>query len=809
MSYYMTSENSVLNINNAHLKVSGNIQTDVMKLGAIEFAPPASDVPGTVNFTNVTTGVTTSSNLNVGGTLMLGTVEVVGTPANTANLHDVVNLGNVTSNTVQFTNATTGIVATGNVEASKFIGDGSLLTGITTIESNVDLIRNTNNTAFINLNSNVVAEFPRSKKLIKYPRVAMTANDNSGTSGYVADQTNTASHGNADAYAYRLFDNTSGGYQSGTAYSSGNPTVSAPTTTASDGSTHQGVAITLDLVTKIRLDHVVITSHSNYGRTPVDGTFLGSDNSSVWDVIQTFSGLSTSADNQKHTITITNSSQKLAYRYIRFVVTKTHTSPVFNAGSLLEFRELQYFGVPEYDPDAHGTDVTVKSYPNVPNTDWLEVYYDGRETSSYSGSGTTVNDLSGNGVTGTLTAQGGFENVDNIKAFTSSGSTTHALTATTSLSGSPVMTISAWVKFDSFAQTSIIYLLGNLGVNNEMVWLGAQSNGSIWTLANGGAGAYNQYSNDTLVLNSWIHVAAIYSGGTYPEGLSLYINGILLTPTVRNGSGVSLTLPSNSPLYLGFYNSGTEFFDGSIANFRLFNRALTSDEIYQLYAYQKEDFGHGDLSMTLKAGRLGIGTSEPRAALDVRGDIAGRFTRFLTYDHVVHSSTTFNSSPSWPIGQSLSLVSHTWDIPTEYATLGRGTLNGYAYVSWSGSCPNPWQAVFWIDIYYNGVYMGRGSTNSDVGNTSANHGNTTVAVTSHDEDNNASLDSANVTTGFRLPNCNLSRGSTIKIDLICQRGDYQSGENVVWTNRNHTAPSSNARDYEQGTTNFFVLLNVE
>ena len=105
--------------------------------------------------------------------------------------------------------------------------------------------------------------------------------------------------------------------------------------------------------------------------------------------------------------------------------------------------------------------------------------------------------------------------------------------------------------------------------------------------------------------------------------------------------------------------------------------------------------------------------------------------------------------------------------------------------------------------------MGRGSTNSDVGNTSANHGNTTFALTHHDEDNGSTLDSANVTTGFRLPNCSLSRGSTIKIDLICQRGDYQSGENVVWTNRNHTAPSSGARDYEQGTTNFFVLLNIE
>jgi hypothetical protein len=78
---------------------------------------------------------------------------------------------------------------------------------------------------------------------------------------------------------------------------------------------------------------------------------------------------------------------------------------------------------------------------------------------------------------------------------------------------------------------------------------------------------------------------------------------------------------STSRLAIGIYphNLASNPFDGSIANFRLVNRALTSDEIYQLYAYQKEYFGHGVLGMTLKAGRLGIGTSEPRAALDVRG----------------------------------------------------------------------------------------------------------------------------------------------------------------------------------------------
>jgi hypothetical protein len=65
--------------------------------------------------------------------------------------------------------------------------------------------------------------------------------------------------------------------------------------------------------------------------------------------------------------------------------------------------------------------------------------------------------------------------------------------------------------------------------------------------------------------------------------------------------------------------------NGSIANFRLYNRALTSDDVWQLYSYQKGYFGHGDLSMTLKAGRLGIGTSEPRAMLDVRGRITREY----------------------------------------------------------------------------------------------------------------------------------------------------------------------------------------
>ena len=116
MSYYVTNENSFLDIKNAHLRVTGNVHTDVLKLGAIEFQPTGSEVTGTVNFTNVTTGVTTSSNLSVGGTLQLGTVEVVAT---THTLANTTALGNVTPHTIEVSNVTTGLVTTANVSVGR------------------------------------------------------------------------------------------------------------------------------------------------------------------------------------------------------------------------------------------------------------------------------------------------------------------------------------------------------------------------------------------------------------------------------------------------------------------------------------------------------------------------------------------------------------------------------------------------------------------------------------------------------------------------------------------------------------------
>ena len=68
-------------------------------------------------------------------------------------LDDISGFGNVTANTLQLTNETTGLVVTGNVEASKFIGDGTLLTGIALETDFVDNV-NRIDTIITNLGDN-------------------------------------------------------------------------------------------------------------------------------------------------------------------------------------------------------------------------------------------------------------------------------------------------------------------------------------------------------------------------------------------------------------------------------------------------------------------------------------------------------------------------------------------------------------------------------------------------------------------------------------------------------------------------------
>ena len=85
-------------------------------------------------FLDITNATLRTSNVEAENLLMTGgniyVTSELETDATVLNLENVTRKGNVSSNTIEITNATTGIVATGNVQASKFIGSGEYLTGI-------------------------------------------------------------------------------------------------------------------------------------------------------------------------------------------------------------------------------------------------------------------------------------------------------------------------------------------------------------------------------------------------------------------------------------------------------------------------------------------------------------------------------------------------------------------------------------------------------------------------------------------------------------------------------------------------------
>ena len=599
MAYTLANDNSFLDIKNAHLRVTGNVHATAMKIGAIEVVPGYSlertanvgnTTTSTIQFTNPTTSLVTSGNVEVGGELTVTGNVSVG--------KDLTVTGNVL--------VSDDLTVTGNVSDLNIV-------------SNVNMLH-TSNTASIKLNSNVVTEFPRSKKLIKYPRVAMTSASQDGyvTSGS-ADNYNSSGF-----YTYNAFNNIQGneGWHGG----AGNSTTVYHFIANSGGSIYDtskggslggnlGEWLKLELPLKIVVDSLILKLRSA-NQHPKDFKILGSNDDVNWDILKSVTNNSSSGS-QKHTI-----GAITGYKYIAMLVTRVHSTGVIDT----VFSELEYYGTPEYDPEAHGVDVVVKSVPNVPNTDWLEVYYDGKD---YSGTPSSITDKSGNNITATannITIDATYNSFE----FTQSPKSNIIAENVTFVSGDESHSVVLWVRLKNGNANNLLF--------DYRVAGGTSTTGAATGLyilnSNKRLQFFHQGTDKSVDLdfeqNRWYHITGTYAGGGGFTGSKIYIDGVDVGGAMA-GVNSPLVLPTTGTITIGDYlYAGIGLGDGSIANFRLFNRALTSDEIYQLYAYQKEYFGHGDLSMTLKAGRVGIGTSEPRAALDVRGDIIGGCPAFFS-----------------------------------------------------------------------------------------------------------------------------------------------------------------------------------
>jgi hypothetical protein len=155
------------------------------------------------------------------------------------------------------------------------------------------------------------------------------------------------------------------------------------------------------------------------------------------------------------------------------------------------------------------------------------------------------------------------------------------------------ITISAWINPRSSTQG---YIVAKYGAYMIQFMTTNTTQGGIWS-----GGAWKQFVGGNTPQNTWTHVVFTYDRVT----ARMYINGV----SVQNFTNTSAIDATATDLYIGAKNSTdrTRDFNGSIDEVGVWNRALTQDEITQLYNYGSQfesgfrstDFNSRKLSTTL------------------------------------------------------------------------------------------------------------------------------------------------------------------------------------------------------------------
>lgn len=226
-------------------------------------------------------------------------------------------------------------------------------------------------------------------------------------------------------------------------------------------------------------------------------------------------------------------------------------------------------------------------------TDSLNLWYDAGDTASYSGSGSTVTDLSGNGRNGTLYNGVGYSSTDGGGTFTFDGSNDYISATTGASAGDWEHSINFWFKMNQ-AQSAMSARQNPIQIGN----VNTTSQYSAYDISSSNINWYF-YSNDTrytasnlFASSTWYNVCLTYAGGGGTStNKKMYINNTNYGFNT-SGSG-NLNIASNATINIGRDGPrNTAYLNGKIALVQIYSKNLSASEVDQNYNYYKARFGY-------------------------------------------------------------------------------------------------------------------------------------------------------------------------------------------------------------------------
>lgn len=206
-------------------------------------------------------------------------------------------------------------------------------------------------------------------------------------------------------------------------------------------------------------------------------------------------------------------------------------------------------------------------------TEGLLLCLDAANQKSYSNSGTTWGDLSGNNNDGTLVNGVDFDG-DNNGSLVFNGSNQRIEVGNFSTG---LLTLSVWLRKTS--QES------NQGIcRKERAWALSQRSGTVQVAPGSDWKFYD--TGYALPLNTWTNVTYCYKGQG-SDSQALFVNGLKIW---ENGSATG-EFPSNSNQVRIAFDDNGWWWGGNISSVQIYDRPLSSQEIYQNYSALKGRYG--------------------------------------------------------------------------------------------------------------------------------------------------------------------------------------------------------------------------